>query len=86
MLYMVIYVTLTILTEHGILSLLRAKLSLFIRFNTYNIGQIDIFCFKKHTQGAEVTGQLRLNGKIRHLRHCTLEAQSLALKKKTQGA
>ena len=32
MFYMVVYVTLTILTEHGILSLLRAKLSLLIRF------------------------------------------------------
>ena len=47
MFYMVIYVTLTILTEHGILSLLRANLSLLIRFNTYNIGQIDIFIVLK---------------------------------------
>ena len=44
---MAIYVTLIILTEHGILSLLRAKLSVLIRFNNYNIGEIDIFCFKK---------------------------------------
>ena len=43
MFYMVIYVTLTSLTEHGTLSLLRAKLSFLIRFYTYNIGQIDIF-------------------------------------------
>ena len=50
MFYMVIYVTLTILTEHGILSLLRAKLSLLIRFNTYNIGQIDIFWFLKKSK------------------------------------
>ena len=35
-----------------------------------------------HTQGAEVTGQLRVNGKIRHLRRCTLEDQVLALKRK----
>ena len=35
-----------------------------------------------HTQGAEVTGQLRVNGIIRHLRRCTLEDQSLALKRK----
>ena len=47
---MVIYVTLTILTEHGTLSLfssyLKAKLSLLMRFKTYNFGQIDIlFCF-----------------------------------------
>ena len=34
------------------------------------------------SQGVEVTGQLRLNGKIRHLRCCTLEDQSLALKRK----
>ena len=48
---MVIYVTFTILTEHGILSLLRAKLSLLIRFNTYNIGQIEFFfCFKKKSK------------------------------------
>ena len=37
---------------------------------------------KHHTQGAEVTGQLRVNGKLRHLRCCTLEDQSLALKRK----
>ena len=46
---MVIYVTLTILTEHGTLSLfssyLKAKLSLLMRFKTYNFGQIDIFFF-----------------------------------------
>ena len=35
----------------------------------------------EHTQGAEVTRQLRVNGKIRHLRR-TLEDQSLALKRK----
>ena len=35
-----------------------------------------------HTQGAEVTGQLRVKGKIWHLRRCTLEDQSLALKRK----
>ena len=35
-----------------------------------------------HPQGAEVTGQLRVNGKVRHLRRCTLEDQSLALKRK----
>ena len=35
-----------------------------------------------HTQGAEVTGQLRVNGKVRHLQRCTLEDQSLALKRK----
>ena len=35
-----------------------------------------------HTQGAEVTGQLRVNGKVRHLRRCTLEDQALALKRK----
>ena len=34
------------------------------------------------TQGAEVTVQLRVNGKIRHLQRCTLEVQSLALKRK----
>ena len=49
MLYMVIYVTLTTLTEYGIF-LLRAKFSSLIRFNTYNIGQIDIFCFKKSSK------------------------------------
>ena len=31
-----------------------------------------------HTQGAEVTGQLRVNGNIRHLRRCTLDGWSLA--------
>ena len=35
-----------------------------------------------HTQGAKVTGQLRVNGKIRHLQRRTLEHQSLALKRK----
>ena len=35
-----------------------------------------------HTQGAEVIGQLLVNGEIRHLRRCTLEDQSLALKRK----
>ena len=35
-----------------------------------------------HTQGAEVTGQLRVNDRVRHLRRCTLEDQSLALKRK----
>ena len=35
-----------------------------------------------HTQGAEVTGQLRVNDQIRDLRRCTLEVQSLALKRK----
>ena len=35
-----------------------------------------------HTQGAEVTGQLRVYGKVRHLRRCTLEHQLLALKRK----
>ena len=49
---MYIYFTLTILTEHGTLSLfswyLKAKLSLLMRFITYNFGQIDIFfSFKK---------------------------------------
>ena len=44
---MVIYVILTILTEYGILSLFRAKLSLLIRINTFNIGQIDIFFYFK---------------------------------------
>ena len=37
---------------------------------------------KIHTQGAEVTKQLRVNGKVLHLRRCTLEHQSLALKRK----
>ena len=49
---MVIYVTLTILTENETLSLfswyLKAKLSFLMRFKTYNFGQIDIFfVFKK---------------------------------------
>ena len=35
-----------------------------------------------YDHGAEVTGQLRVNGEIRHLRRCTLEDQSLALKRK----
>ena len=35
-----------------------------------------------HNQGAEVTGQWRVNGIVRHLRRCTLEDQSLALKRK----
>ena len=35
-----------------------------------------------HPQGAEVTGQSRVNGKLRHLRCCTLEDQSLSLKRK----
>ena len=35
-----------------------------------------------HTQGAEVTGQLRVNDKVRHLQRCTLQDQSLALKRK----
>ena len=45
----------------------------------------NVFGFLKvryHTQGAEVTGQLRVNGKVRHLRRCTLGDQSLALKRK----
>ena len=29
-----------------------------------------------------MTGQLRVNGIVRHLRRCTLEDQSLALKRK----
>ena len=37
MFYMLIYITLAILTEHWILSLFRAKLPLFIRFNTYGL-------------------------------------------------
>ena len=36
----------------------------------------------QHTQGAEVNGQLRVNGKLWHLRRRTLEDQSLALKRK----
>ena len=47
MFYMVKYVTLTILTDHGILFLLGAKLSMLIRFNTYNIGHINIFLVLK---------------------------------------
>ena len=46
---------------------------------------ILMFCYWNkhiHTQGAEVTGQLRVNGKVRHLRRFTLEDQSLALKRK----
>ena len=35
-----------------------------------------------HTQRVAVTGQLRVNGKVRHLRRCTLEDQSLAHKSK----
>ena len=35
-----------------------------------------------HTQRAVVTGQLRVYGKERHLRRCTLEDQSLDLKRK----
>ena len=46
---------------------------------TYQISVIIYYV--SYTQGAEVTGQLRVNGKIRHLRRCTLEDQSLALKK-----
>ena len=46
--------TLTILTEHGNLSLfsgyLRAQLSLLMRFKTYNFGQNDIFCIKKSSK------------------------------------
>ena len=37
-----------------------------------------------HTQG--VTGQLQVNGKLRHLRCCTLEDQSLDLKRKHRVA
>ena len=59
----------------------------------YNIGECLVWVGRRcsarcdvdicdHTQGAEVTGQLRVNGKVRHLRHCTLEDQSLALKRK----
>ena len=47
MFYMVIYVTLTILPEHGILSLLRAKLSLLVSFKIINI---DVFCFSKSSK------------------------------------
>ena len=48
-----------------------------------NLGlRARFFFIALHTQGAEVTGQLRVNGKIRHLRRCTLEDQSLALKRK----
>ena len=32
-----------------------------------------------HTQGAEVTRQLRVNGKLWHLRRCTLDGWSLAV-------
>ena len=52
----------------------RIRIYLFIRL-------IKIWCHI-HTQGAEVTGQLRVNGKLRHLGRCTLEDQSLALKRK----
>ena len=47
-----IYVTLTILTEHGNVSLhyLRAYLSLLMRFKTYNFGQIGIFLVLKKVQ------------------------------------
>ena len=33
-------------------------------------------------QGAEVTRQLQVNGKLRHLRYCTLEDKTLALERK----
>ena len=49
--YMVIYVTLTILTERGNLSLsswyLRVVIALLIKFKTYNFVQIDMFFLKK---------------------------------------
>ena len=35
--------------------------------------------FCTHTQGAEVIGQLRVNGELRHLRRCTLDGWSLAV-------
>ena len=41
------------------------------------------FCIDYHTQGGEVIGQLQVNGNVRHLRRCTLEDTSLALKKNT---
>ena len=40
----------------------------------------------EHTQGAEVTGQLRVNGKVRHLPRCTLEDKVTCSQKRTQGA
>ena len=56
---------------HSLKSTRSSHSAQYCRYQTYN-----------HTQGAEVTGQLRVNGKIRHLRRCTLEVQSLALKRK----
>ena len=48
------YATITILTEHGNLSIfsryLRAKLSLLMRFKPYKFGQIDIFLFFKSSK------------------------------------
>ena len=35
-----------------------------------------------HSRGAEMTGQLRLYGKYEHLRYCTLDDRSIALKVK----
>ena len=58
--------------------MVRADLTFSYVLKTYLLLQ----CFLYHTQGAEVTGQLRVNGKVRHLRRCTLENQSLALKRK----
>ena len=42
-----------------------------------NYDSIEHYCIPL---GAEVTGELRVNGKLRHLRCCTLEDQLLALK------
>ena len=38
-----------------------------------------LYPYINHTQGAEVTGQLRVNGKLWHLRRCTLDGWSLAV-------
>ena len=51
-------------------------------FHLFSRSKVLLALILSHTQGAEVTGQLRVNGKVRHLRRCTLEDQSLALKRK----
>ena len=42
------------------------------------IDQICIIKIQYQPQGAEVTGHLRVNGKLQHLWCCTLDDQSLA--------
>ena len=72
----IIYATASILFTSGKSATIRTQLSLGLKALSFFLS------YNTHTQGAEVTGQLRVNGKLRHLRRCTLEDKSLVLKRK----